>query len=189
MTQKEQNEVIAAIGKSVAATKSLSCSFTQTKNLSLLKDKMISEGKMLYKSPGKLRWEYTQPYKYQLIFNGAKVYVANRNRKDVIDTKSNKIFREVARIMMETVTGNALSNVNDFNKEVSKEGSQYLVTLFPKKKEMKQMFSKIVLHFTKTGYSISEIDLYEKNGDRTNIRLKNVVTNSTINESLFIIPK
>ncbi|MDE5869465.1 MAG: outer membrane lipoprotein carrier protein LolA [Muribaculaceae bacterium] len=189
LTQKEQSAIVSAIEKNVSSMKSMNCSFTQTKHLSLLKDKMISEGKMWYKSPGKLRWEYTTPYKYQLVFNGAKVYVANRNRKDVIDTNSNRIFKEVARIMMETVTGTALSNSGDFSKIVSKDNNSYLVTLNPKKKELKQMFTKIVLHFTQKGYSISEIDLYEKNGDRTNIRLKNIITNSTINENLFTIPK
>ncbi|MDE6296759.1 MAG: outer membrane lipoprotein carrier protein LolA [Muribaculaceae bacterium] len=189
ISQKEQTTIVSAIEKNVFAIKSMSCSFTQTKHLSLLKDKMVSEGKMWYKSPGKLRWEYTSPYKYQLIFNGTKVYVANKNRKDVIDTKSNRIFKEVARIMMETVTGNALSNSGDFTRTVSKDNSSYLVTLVPKKKEVKQMFTKIVLHFSQKGYSITEIDLYEKNGDRTNIRLKNLLTNQMVNETLFNIPK
>jgi hypothetical protein len=36
---------------------------------------------------------------------------------------------------------------------------------------------------------ISEVDIYEKNGDRSNIVLKNIVTNTPVNESLFAIPK
>jgi outer membrane lipoprotein carrier protein len=136
-----------------------------------------------------LRWEYTSPYQYLFIFNGTKVYVGNKSRKDVIDTNSNKVFKEVARIMMNTVTGKALSNQTDFTVSVASNGSTYVVTLVPKKKDLKQMFYKIVLTFTKSDIMISEVDIYEKNGDRSNIVLKNIVTNTPVNESLFAIPK
>jgi outer membrane lipoprotein carrier protein len=72
---------------------------------------------------------------------------------------------------------------------VASNGSTYVVTLVPKKKDLKQMFSKIVLTFTKLDIMISEVDIYEKNGDRSNIVLKNIVTNTPVNESLFAIPK
>ena len=36
---------------------------------------------------------------------------------------------------------------------------------------------------------ISEINIYEKNNDRTNIKLKNIKTNGAVNETLFAIPK
>jgi outer membrane lipoprotein carrier protein len=136
-----------------------------------------------------LRWEYTEPYKYLFIFNGTKVYVGNNTRKDVIDTNSNKVFKEVARIMMNTVTGKALSNSADFSVDAAVDSKYYTITLVPKKKDLKQMFSKIVLNFTKSNITISDLNIYEKNGDRTNIQLKNINNNGAINESYFNIPK
>ena len=184
----QQKEVIAKINKATSRLKSMSCNFTQTKHLSLLSDKMVSEGKMNYKQPNKLRWEYTSPYQYLFIFNGTKVYVGNKSRKDVIDTNSNKLFKEVARIMMSTVTGTALSNAADFSVTVEDGKTLWNVTLIPKKKEMKKMFTRIVLSFSKSDLMISEINLHEKNNDRTNIRLRNIKTNIAINENLFAIP-
>lgn len=189
MTSQQKQDVITRINKATAGLKSMNCSFTQTKYLSLLSDKMVSEGKMSYKQSNKLRWEYTSPYKYLFIFNGTKVYVGNKSRKDVIDTKSNKVFKEVARIMMSTVTGTALSNSSDFSIDVADGKSVWKVTLTPKKKEMKKMFTKIELSFNKSNLMIAEINIYEKNNDRTNIRLKNISTNVAVNESLFAIPK
>lgn len=184
----KQKEVIHQINKATSAIKSMSCSFTQTKYLSLLSDKMVSEGKMNYSQPNRLRWEYTTPYKYLFIFNGAKVYVGNNNRKDVIDTNSNKLFKEVARIMMSTVTGTALSNADDFETTVADGKTCWEVTLVPKKKEMRKMFSRIVLSFNKSDYLISEINMYEKNNDRTNIKLHHIKNNIALNETLFAIP-
>lgn len=144
---------------------------------------------MVYKQSDKLRWEYNTPYKYQFIFNGTKVYVGNKSRKDVIDTNTNKVFKEVARIMMNTVTGKALSNASEFTVDVADNKTSYLITLIPKKKELKQMFSKIVLTFSKSNTMISEVNIYEKNGDWTNIKLTGIKKNGTINESAFTIPK
>lgn len=189
MTPQQKQDVITRINKAAAGLKSMNCNFTQTKYLSLLSDKMVSEGKMSYKQSNKLRWEYTSPYQYLFIFNGTKVYVGNKSRKDVIDTQTNKVFKEVARIMMSTVTGTTLSNSSDFSIDVADGGALWKVTLIPKKKEMRKMFTKIELSFNKSNLMIAEINIYEKNNDRTNIRLKNISTNATINESLFAIPK
>lgn len=189
LSEAKQKEVVSRINKATAGLKSMSCSFVQTKHLSLLSDKMVSEGKMNYRQPNKLRWEYTSPYQYIFIFNGTKVYVGNKSRKDVIDTGSNRLFKEVARIMMSTVTGTALSNTTDFITSVEDSKNLWRVTLVPKKKELKKMFAKIILSFSKTDLMISEIDIYEKNNDRTNIRFKNIKNNITINETFFAIPK
>ena len=189
MTTQQKSEAIAKINNAASGLKSMSCNFVQTKYLSLLSDKMVSEGKMYYRQSDKLRWEYTSPYSYLFIFNGSKVYVGGKNRKDVIDTNTNKIFKEVARIMMSTVTGKALSNSTDFNVDIETSGNNWTVTLVPKKKDIKQMFTKIVLTFTKSDTMISEINIYEKNGDRTNIKLKDITTNTSLNENLFAIPR
>lgn len=189
MTPQQKQDVISRINKAAAGLKSMNCSFNQTKYLSLLSDKMVSEGKMSYKQSNKLRWEYTSPYQYLFIFNGTKVFVRNKSRKDVIDTQTNKVFKEVARIMMSTVTGTALSNSSDFSIDVTDGKSVWKITLTPKKKEMKKMFSRIELSFNKSNLMIAEINIYEKNNDRTNIQLKNISTNGAINESLFAIPK
>lgn len=189
MTPQQKQDVITRINKAASGLKTMTCSFTQTKYLSLLSDKMVSQGKMYYKQPNKLRWEYTSPYQYLFVFNGSKVYVSNKSRKNVIDTQTNKVFKEVARIMMSTVTGTALSNSSDFSIDVADGKSVWKITLIPKKKEMKKMFSKIELSFIKSSLMITEINIYEKNKDRTNIRLKNISTNGAVNESLFAIPK
>lgn len=189
MTQQQKQRVISQINQKVSKLSSMTCDFTQTKNLALLNNKMVSNGRMHYKRNNKLRWEYTAPYKYLFIFNGAKVYVGNKSRKDVIDTNTNKIFKEVARIMMSTVTGTALSNSSDFSIDVADGKTLWQVVLAPKRKDMKKMFKKIALNFTKSDMMISEINIFENNNDRTNIRLKNISTNGTVNESLFAIPK
>ena len=188
LTAARQQEVIAKINAVSSRIKSMSCSFVQTKHLSLLSDKMVSKGKMYFRNPDKLRWEYTSPYNYIFVFNGTKVYVGSKTKKDVIDTNTNKIFKEIGRIMMNTVTGKALSNQNDFVVNVSSDNTFWIVSLVPQKKEMKQMFARIELLFNKSDTTIAQINLFEKNNDKTNIKLENVVCNGMVADSNFAIP-
>lgn len=189
LTAAQKKSVLNNLNRSTASIKSMQSNFTQTKNLALVKDKMVSTGKMSFTQPNKLRWEYTSPYKYLFICNGAKIYVANNSRKDVINTDSNKLFKEIARIMMSTVTGKALSENTDFSVDLACDAKYWIVTLVPKRKEMKNMFSKIQLSFLRSTNIISEINLFEKTGDKTNIKLMNISINNAVSESLFTIPK
>lgn len=189
ITEQQKKDVISKINNASTSIQSMSASFTQTKYLSMLSDKMVSSGKVYYSKSDKLRWEYTSPYQYLFIFNGSKVYVGNKSKKNVIDTNTNKVFKEIARIMMSTVTGTALSNTSDFSISLSESSNQWVISLVPKKKELKSMFSKVILYFNKTSYIVSEINIYEKNGDRTNIKFSGLTTNKKIDATLFSIPK
>lgn len=188
LTPAQKKEVISKINASAAAIKSMSCSFTQTKNLKMLSDKMVSTGKLYYSKPNRLRWEYTSPYRYMFILNGSKVFTGSISRKNIIDANTNKVYREVSRIMMSAITGQALSNTSDFTADIEGTKSEWTVTLMPKKKELKHVFKQLRLVFNKKTSMISAIKIYEKNGDFTDITLSHISTDKPINESVFAIP-
>lgn len=188
LTPQRKQEVLAIIGKAVSELRSMQCGFVQTKHMSMLADRMVSHGTMHYLRPDKLRWEYTRPYTYLFLFNGTKVYVGNKNRNNVMDTASNKLFREIAGIMMNTVTGKALTDPEGFSLDVEETGKEWRVTLVPKKKEMKRMFRQVVLVFHRADASIAGVEIYEKNGDKTVISMSDVSRNAAVDETCFAIP-
>ena len=188
LTPQQKQQAVATISKAVSELKYMQCIFVQTKYMSMLNDRLVSYGTMYYCQPGKLRWEYTRPYDYLFIFNGAKVYVGNKTRKNIIDTGTNKLFREIANIMMSTVTGKALTNAEEFSIDIDADQNMWRVTLVPKKKEMKRMFQRVVLYFLSKEALITKIELYEKNGDKTEIKMTDVKTNTKIDEVHFNIP-
>lgn len=188
LTPAQQKEVVEKINASASKLKSMSCSFTQTKHLKMLADKIVSSGHLYFRQPDCLRWEYDSPYRYLFVFNGKKVHIGSRTKKQTVDVNTNKVYREVARTMMNTITGKALSGSSDFTYSIDQTDRLWTVTLTPKKKELKQVFRKLELIFSRSQGMITEINIYEKNGDRTNIRLTDISTNTAINESLFAIP-
>ncbi len=165
----------------------MQCDFVQTKYMKLLNDKMVSQGKMYYQQSDKLRWEYTSPYTYTFVLNGSKVMLNKGKRSDVINVNQSKFFKEIARIMMNSVVGKCLTDEKDFNVSISSTATQWVATLVPQRKDMKQMFQKIVLYFSRSAKMVSTVELVEKKGDRTVIQLKNVKTNSPINAKMFSV--
>ena len=175
------------INQAASALKTMQCDFVQTKHIKMLNDKMVSKGRMYYQQPNMLRWEYTSPYAYTFILNGDKVLLKNQQRNDVIDTNQNKLFREIARIMMNTVVGKCLSDDKDFQTTLAETPTEWVATLVPQRKDMKGMFQKIILHFNRQKAMVSQVELIEMKGDKTIIELKNVHTNETVNANLFTV--
>ncbi|MCR5313174.1 MAG: outer membrane lipoprotein carrier protein LolA [Bacteroidaceae bacterium] len=184
-TPKEES--IKIICNATAALKTLQADFVQTKTITLLGEKMVSKGTMYYQQNNKLRWEYTSPYSYTFVLNDSKVLLKKNNRSDIIDVNQNRMFKDIANIMMNSLVGKCLTDAKQFKTSVKTTASEYIITLLPQKKDMKQMFSKIILHFDRTRNVTVMVEMYEKSGDTTIIELQNIQTNKKINASIFSI--
>lgn len=181
----DEAKVKQQINAVASKMKTMQCDFVQTKYLKMLNDKMVSRGKMYYQQSNKLRWEYTSPYTYTFVLNDSKVLISKGNRNDVINVNQSKFFKEIARIMMNSVVGKCLTDNKDFKVSIASPSAEYVATLYPQQKQMKQMFQKIILHFNKQKSTVFKVELIEKKGDRTIIELKNVKNNVPINAKVF----
>lgn len=175
------------INKIAASLKTMQCDFVQTKHLKMLNNDVTSQGRMYYQQSDRLRWEYQKPYSYVFILNKDKVVIKNSKRKDVIDVNQNKVFREIARIMMSSMVGSCLSDEKSFKTTIATTNTEWVATMIPVRKEMKQMFQKVILHFSRQKSYVTKVELLEKNGDKTMIDLKNVRVNETVSPSLFAV--
>ncbi len=182
-----ETKVMQQINAVASAMKTMQCDFVQTKYIKMLNDKMVSRGKMYYQQSDKLRWEYTSPYTYAFVLNGSKVLISKGNRSDVINVNQSKFFKEIARIMMNSVVGKCLTEKKDFKASISGTSTEYVATLYPQQKQMQQMFQKIILHFNRQKSTVSKVELIEKKGDRTVIELQNVKTNAPVNGKVFTV--
>lgn len=181
------NQIKDEINQSASEMKSMECDFVQIKNVKLLNHEMKSTGRMYYQQTNMLRWEYTTPYKYTFILNGSNVSLRKDDRSDVIDVNQNKFFKEIARIMMNSVVGKSLSDDNDFKTEITIDRDEYIALLLPQRKDIKSMFERIILHFNKNNKVISSVELIEKNEDRTIITMTNIRVNERIDQNMFDI--
>lgn len=175
------------ICQAVVALKTLQCEFTQTKYMRMLNDKMVSSGRMYFQKDNRLRWEYVKPYTYTFVLNGDKVLLKSSQRSDVIDVKQNKVFKEIAHIMLQSVVGDCLNDDKNFRSTITIDGGDWLITLKPLRKNIRQLFQNIVLRFSRQQALITKVELTEKNGDKTIIELRSVKKNETIAPDMFAL--
>jgi outer membrane lipoprotein carrier protein len=185
LTAEQQKEILEKVDKSASAASSMQCDFTQTKKMKLLSKEMLSKGVMYFKRPDKLRWQYTTPYDYTFILNGDKVQLKSAKSTKNIDVQGNKMFRQISNIILNSVTGGNLKSSSDFNVEVYKSVEGYFARMYPKKKELKQIYQAIEIYFNPSLTMISTVKMIEKTGDVTIVKLTNSKTGVAIDEKLF----
>ncbi len=168
LSEPDAQKAAAAINSANAGVKSLQADFMQVKEMAIVKEKMVSSGKMYFQD-GSLRWEYLKPSK--------SVFVTDKDQM-----KSNRMFRSMAGLMAGSLTG---INLNDpsFKVTMYSPGKGYVAELVPLKREMKQMFTKIRLLFGADN-RVRQVELEESQG-RTVITLSNVKYNVSLDPGLF----
>lgn len=188
LAQQGEPQIRAAISRATSSIVTLQCDFVQTKHLKMLNDKMVSKGKLYYRQGNRLRWEYVAPYSYTFILNSDKVLLKSSQRSDVIDIRQNRMFSEIARMMMSSVVGDCLSDGKRFRSSIATANGEWTATLLPLRKETKQLFQKIVLRYSKTQKVVTAVELTEKNGDKTVIELTNIRKNEPVDANMFAVP-
>ena len=168
LSPDEARKAAAAINSANAGVKSLQADFLQVKEMTMVKERMVSSGKMYFQD-GNLRWEYVKPSR--------SVFVTNRDLM-----KSNKMFKGIADMMVNSVSGINLDDPS-FQVTMFSPGKGYVAELVPQKREMKQMFKKIRLQFGSDD-RVRQIELEESQG-RTVITLSNVKYNVSLDPGLF----
>jgi outer membrane lipoprotein-sorting protein len=167
-------------------TTSIKSDFTQEKNLSMLSEKITSKGNFWFKKENRVRMEYNQPFKYLMILNKDKVYVKDGQKESKVSTKSNKLFQQINRIMIDCMQGTMLNNT-DFSTKVFENKTSALVELTPVTKGLKELFRSINVIVDKKDFSVTSIEMKELSGDNTIIRFTNKEPNASIPDSMFAI--
>jgi outer membrane lipoprotein-sorting protein len=167
-------------------TQSVKADFVQEKNLSMLSEKISSKGKFWFKKDNLVRMEYNQPFQYLVIINKNNVLVKDGQKENKISTKSNKLFQQINRMMVDCVQGTALNNP-DFTVAAFENAGAWLVELTPVVKGMKDYFKNINIVLSKKDYSVNKLEMYEQSGDNTIISFTNKELNATFADTLFAI--
>jgi outer membrane lipoprotein-sorting protein len=174
------------IEKMSQTTKSLESDFVQVKNLSMLSEKITSNGHFWFQKPNNLKWEYVVPYKYSIVISNDKILIKDEQKTKKYDMKSNKVFKEINDILMACVNGDILK-IKKFNISYFESDKNYKLELVPYAKEMKESLKKINMYFEKDVSSVSKLEMVELTGDITTIDFNNKKLNGIIAPEKFIL--
>ncbi|WP_163409550.1 LolA family protein [Flavobacterium ajazii] len=164
--------------------KTLSTDFIQYKHLDFLSKDIETSGKMFFKEPALLSWQYKKPYNYSIVFKNGKILINDEGKKSAVDIGNSKIFARINKLIVGSVSGNMFDD-KEFTISYFKLKGQNLAKFIPKDATLKKYIKQIELTFDKEEATVVQVKLLESSEDYTRIVLKNKVINAKIDDSVF----
>ena len=183
-TMKDKSSFLQGIERMATSTKTIKADFKQEKYLNILANKIDSEGKIYFKKPNLLRWEYNQPFEYVIILNGKEIIIKDQGNVNSFDIGSSQGFKQINELIINSVQGNVLDEER-FNIEYLENKSLYLAKLTPKEEQLKNFLKGIDIYFDKEDYSVERVKLIEPGDDYTLITFENKRMNEDIVDEKF----
>ena len=175
-----------SFSKESAKVQTIVSSFTQEKQLIALTETITSTGDFWFKRSNQVRIDYKKPFVYRMIMNGDKILIKDEQKENRINVRSNKLFQQVNRIMLDCIQGSILSS-KDFSTRVFEDKSHYLLELTPTGKGIRDFFDVILLKVERKDYSVASIEMIEPGGDKTLMTFSDKKLNSPVNDEVFAL--
>ena len=162
----------------------LEADFRQLKFMKTMEKTVESDGHIWYASPGKLKWSYTSPYDYELLFKDSSLYIIEDGKTRKMNTGNSELFEKMGELVEGSFNGRILEMDELFRTDFAREGKFVKATVTPKDENLAEMFSEIRIFFNAEKY-IEKVKLIEPSGDFTEIKMSNFKTNQNIPASVF----
>lgn len=184
LTEAEIKSFKTEVAKHAENLETLSSDFNQVKYMQLMKDEAVSEGKLYYKTPDVLKWEYHEPYNYHILFKENQLFLNDDGNKSVTSLKSNKLFGKLVSLISGSVNGKLLEDQENFQVTYFKTGKNIQAVIIPQDEAVREMFSEIIMIFNKENL-VDSVKLMEQSGDYTHITFSNISLNAQVNPAVF----
>ena len=166
------------------STKTIKSGFVQYKHLDFLENEVKTSGKLAFKAPNLVKWEYTEPYQYSVIFKEDQLLINDGGTKSKVDIGSSKLFKKLNELIVSSVKGNMFNN-SDFEVSFFKSPKYNKAVFVPKDKKIAEYIASFELLFNKIDAQVYEVKMVEPSKDFTRIVFNNRILNSEINDSVF----
>ncbi|MBK1440828.1 outer membrane lipoprotein carrier protein LolA [Parapedobacter sp. ISTM3] len=168
--------------------KSLESNFTQSKQLSYMEHAVKASGKLYFRAPQDIRWEYRQPTSYVIVFDHQTMFIDEGGSKPKqIDLAANRRLKGLSGLLVGTVQGGNVVDESRFVVDYYRAGSGYAAILRPKDKALQRYIKEVELTFDGSTFLINRIKIIDPTQDFTLIDFENQRKNVAMPEELFAI--
>lgn len=183
MNDSEAAHLQSKVKALAESTKTITADFVQYKHLDFLSNDIESKGKLSFKNPDLVKWEYQKPYEYSVLFKDDMLFINNEGEKNNVDIGSNKLFKQLNRLIKASVTGD-MFNSQEFDISYFNQADQSEVHFSPKDKKFARYIKQFQLVFNSEG-EVGEVKMIEPSNDYTRIVFSNRMTNQNIPDAVF----
>lgn len=175
-SQKE-DPIVESIVKECAQMESMSCDFCQVRTVPLMDAPQESKGRMLYRRPGALKWSYKEPFVNSFTIDGDVISINNGDGDTEVSGEAARMFKGMAGIMLGCMTGESLKDKRLFQTSVTEKNGEWEAVLVPQRREVKRVFTQIVMVFDPATRLLKRLTMMEQSGGSTEITVSNVSIN------------
>lgn len=174
----QEKEAFARIVSSTTGMKTMTADFVETKHLQMLEEDAVQSGRLWYKAPSSMRWEYGKDFFGVLSQRGA--YMVRGGKRDGALTRG---FSQTGK-MVTGLISNLSDNLKEYKVTYVKEGKDLKVTAVPTSPRMKGMVDSVVMKFDTATCLIKSFEIRNSAG-YTLITFSNVKKDVEIDSQLF----
>ena len=172
-----QDDIIERISSECASMKSMKCDFRQVRTVPLMDEPQVSNGLMLYRQPSALKWKYAEPFNYSITFDDDNISIDSDQGHTDIGNDASRMFKGLAGIVLGCMSGQNLKDKRLFQTTVTEQDREWVAVLVPQRREMKRVFSEIVMVFDPETALLKRLTMKDQNGGSTEIEVSNVSIN------------
>jgi outer membrane lipoprotein-sorting protein len=183
MSSSEAQALKTLVKEQALTTKTIYSDFTQYKHLDFLSNNIVSKGKLAFKTPNLVKWEYTEPYNYTVLFKNETLFINDEGKKNQVDMGSNKLFKELNNLIINSIKGDMFDD-NAFEITFYKQDKNSEVHFIPKDKKSSKYINAFQLTFNVKG-DVIEVKMIEPSGDFTKIVFTNKELNKPLADAIF----
>jgi outer membrane lipoprotein-sorting protein len=166
------------------STQTIVSDFVQEKEIGVISEKVVSSGRLHFKKPNRIRWEYLEPFPYLVIIQNGRMAVRDGKETNRLDLSSGTFFAEFNALMLDCLQGRVFGSAA-YDVSLFETDHGFGAVIRPLKPALARHFSEITLAFDKTVTAVTGLSLKEKGGDVTTIHLKHTSINAPVDDGLF----
>ena len=179
--ETSEQQALDAIQRQYEKVSTFEADFTQRSYVKMMNQTQSVKGTVKIKKPGKMKWVYGAPDTQILISDGKNLWLYVPEEEQATKVPVESIYSSNTPALFLAGKGKL---TRSFNVEsVSQENQNILVTLVPKNED--QGLARLILHADKKNYQITGSTVYDKLGNKTEIRFSQIRINREIPEEQF----
>ncbi len=178
-------DIAQNLQSSYEKTKDLKADFVQEATIKSIRKTEREEGRVFFKNPKSMLWEYTKPQGKKLVINSQTAWLYLTKEKVAYRQKSESIFQSKFLINFFAGTGKLKENFTikyAETKAYDKDGN-YLLVLIPREKTV--ACNSVKLTVDKNNYYILQVNFDDVMGNSTTLKFSNISINTGLAQKIF----
>ena len=176
-----EQAAVNAIQKNYESVLTFKATFEQRAFVKMVNRTEVAKGNVQIKKPGKMKWVYNSPDPQVLISNQKNLWLYTPEDEQVTRMPVENVYSSNTPALFLAGQG-ILTDTFDVV-QVLTEKNGFTVVFTPK--EVESNLSRLILRANKNNYQITGATVYDKLGNKTDIRFRDIRINEEIAESVF----